>query len=101
MATNWLVLAGKISQKPQFSFSPAGIAHCQFLIEHESNQQEANHNRRAWCMLEVIASGSELQTQTASLTKDMQVRVSGFICYRKNSSGLNTLVLHAKIIEQI
>lgn len=101
MADNCLVLSGIISQAPKHSVSPAGIPHCHFVLEHESEQQEANHQRRAWCRMEVVASGKELQTQTASLTKAMQVRVNGFICYRKNASGLGTMVLHAKSIEQI
>lgn len=101
MAENCLVLSGFISRSPKYSSSPAGIPHCHFSLDHESMQEEANHQRRAWCRLEVVASGVELQTQTASLTKDMQVRVCGFICYRKTANGLGTLVLHAKSIEQI
>ncbi len=101
MADNWLVLSGLVSGTPKHSVSPAGIPHCHFLLEHESEQEEAHHLRRAWCRMEVVASGVDLQTQTASLTMAMQVKVSGFVCYRKNSSGLGTLVLHAKSIEQI
>ncbi len=101
MADNWLVLSGVIAGTPKQSVSPAGIPHCHFALEHESEQEEASHRRRAWCRMEVVASGQDLQTQTASLTTAMQVRVSGFVCYRKNASGLGTLVLHAKSIEQI
>ena len=101
MAENCLVLSGTICRIPKRSVSPAGIPHCHFVLEHESEQVEANHLRRAWCRIEVVASGRELQTQTASLPTVMQVKVSGFICYRKSANGVGTLVLHAKSIEQI
>ncbi|MBD1390096.1 primosomal replication protein N [Neiella sp. HB171785] len=101
MADNWLVLSGVISRAPQHSVSPAGIQHCHFSLDHESEQQEANRPRRAWCRIQVVASGEELQTQTASLTTAMQVRVSGFLSQQKTTNGLTRLVLHARSIEQI
>ncbi|MCM2678479.1 primosomal replication protein N [Echinimonas agarilytica] len=101
MTANCLVLSGVVSREPKHSVSPAGVPHCHFALDHESEQEEAGHLRRAWCRLEVVASGFELQTQTASLTTAMQLRVSGFICYRKTANGLGTVVLHAKSIEQI
>ena len=101
MTDNWLVLSGVISRTPQQTISPVGIPHSHFYLDHESEQIEANMPRRAWCRIQVVASGDELQAQTASLTMAMQVRVGGFISQHKTTNGVSKLVLHAKSIEQI
>ncbi|MCE1644769.1 primosomal replication protein N, partial [Enterobacter hormaechei] len=41
MTTNRLVLSGTVCKVPIRKVSPAGIPHCQFVLEHRSQQQEA------------------------------------------------------------
>ncbi|KAA1460852.1 primosomal replication protein N, partial [Escherichia coli] len=64
MTTNRLVLSGTVCKVPIRKVSPAGIPHCQFVLEHRSQQQEAGLSRQAWCRMPVIASGQLLQVLT-------------------------------------
>ncbi|MCE1699850.1 single-stranded DNA-binding protein, partial [Enterobacter hormaechei] len=46
MTTNRLVLSGTVCKTPIRKVSPSGIPHCQFVLEHRSQQQEAGFSRR-------------------------------------------------------
>jgi primosomal replication protein N len=98
---NTCVLAGVISKEPAFTQSPAGIPHCQFVLEHQSQQIEADLPRRVWCKIKVIASGAGLKQQTEFLKSGINVRVTGFITRVEGQNGLSQLVLHARQINRI
>ncbi|NTS78348.1 primosomal replication protein N [Catenovulum sp. SM1970] len=101
MFDNTLVLAGVLSKAPQRTVSPSGIPHCQFVLEHRSQQIEANMPRQAWCRIKVVASGEELKQQTDYLQLGSQIRVSGFISRVESRNGVSQLVLHAQQIDRI
>ncbi|NDK98527.1 primosomal replication protein N [Photorhabdus bodei] len=101
MTTNRLVLSGTVCKVPIRKVSPAGIPHCQFVLEHRSQQQEAGLSRQAWCRMPVIVSGQLLQVLTHSITVGSRLTVSGFISCHQGRNGLNKLVLHAEQIELI
>ncbi|WP_165698246.1 primosomal replication protein N [Chimaeribacter coloradensis] len=101
MMANRLVLTGTVCKTPTRKVSPSGIPHCQFVLEHRSQQQEAGFSRVAWCRMPVVASGHTLQALTHRLTVGSQITVSGFISCLQGRNGLNKMVLHAEQIELI
>ncbi|PNO90952.1 primosomal replication protein N [Proteus mirabilis] len=100
MTANRLVLTGTVCKALIRKVSPAGIPHCQFVIEHRSTQ-EGGLKRQSWCRMPIIASGKALQTDTHSITVGSKVTVSGFISSHQARNGLFKLVLHAEQIELI
>ena len=101
MTTNRLVLFGHVCKPPIRKVSPSGIPHCQFVLEHRSQQMEAGLSRQAWCRMPVIVSGHPSQAFTHSITVGMQLRVQGFISCHQGRNGLSKVVLHAEQIELI
>lgn len=101
MTANHLTLFGTVCKTPIRKVSPSGIPHCQFVLEHRSEQVEAGFNRQAWCRMPVIISGKAHQAITQSITVGTQVTVQGFISCHQGRNGLNKIVLHAEQIELI
>lgn len=99
--SNQFILSGVVCKTPKYSQSPAGIAHCQFVLEHRSTQIEAGLERQSYVRLQVIASGEEIQAQTQHLYVGQVVQVSGFLNRHESRNGLSQLVLHAQHIERI
>lgn len=79
--------------------SPAGISHCEFVLEHQSTQMEAGLPRKAYCRIQVVFSGEGSHQFTRELTLGVQVRATGFICRHQTRSGVGKLVLHAQQLE--
>lgn len=101
MTANRLVLSGTVCKMPTRKVSPSGIPHCQFVLEHRSQQQEAGFSRQTWCRIPVIVSGQQSQALTHSITIGSNITVQGFISSHQGRNGLNKLVLHAEQIELI
>ncbi|MBE2895857.1 primosomal replication protein N [Pasteurellaceae bacterium HPA106] len=98
---NRLQLAGRVCSQLKRSKSPNGIEHCQFYLEHRSNQMEADMPRLAWCRVKVSLSGPQLIKQSQSITVGSNLFICGFLTTHKNANGLSQLVLHAEQIEFI
>ncbi|WP_111979080.1 primosomal replication protein N [Algibacillus agarilyticus] len=98
MNDNTLVISGFLPKDPAISKSPAGVVHCQFVLEHESEQYEAGLPRRVWCRIKVVASGGEFKSQTEFLKSGCRVQVTGFLVRVEGRNGLAQLVLHARQI---
>ena len=103
---NRFSLIGTVCQLPKRNKSPNGIAHCQFLLEHRSEQVESGLSRQAWLKMPVQVSGNQLSgnqliEKTQSITVGSKLLVVGFITSHKTSNGLTQLVLHAEQIEFI
>ncbi|AIN64813.1 TPA: primosomal replication protein N [Providencia stuartii] len=101
MFTNRLVLTGTVCKALIRKVSPSGIPHCQFVLEHRSQQQEAGLTRQAWCRMPIIVSGQALQAHTHSITVGSRITVTGFISTHQGRNGLSKLVLHAEQIDLI
>ncbi|XBS71800.1 primosomal replication protein N [Acerihabitans sp. KWT182] len=101
MAENRLKLSGTVCKTPIRKVSPSGIPHCQFVLEHRSQQQEAGFSRQAWCRMPVVVSGKHSQEMTQRITVGTQLSIQGFICCHQGRNGLTKLVLHAEQIELI
>jgi primosomal replication protein N len=97
---NSLVISGFVCKQPAITTSPAGIVHCQFVLEHESEQIEAGLPRRVWCRIKVVASGDAFISQTNNLQSGHRVQVHGFITRVESKNGLAQLVLHARQINR-
>lgn len=101
MTANRLMLSGTVCRPPIRKVSPSGIPHCQFVLEHRSQQQEAGFSRQAWCRMPVVVSGKQFQAITLSITVGAQLTIQGFICCHQGRNGLTKMVLHAEQIELI
>ncbi|HAT5000053.1 TPA: primosomal replication protein N [Serratia marcescens] len=101
MTANRLVLSGTVCKTPVRKVSPSGIPHCQFVLEHRSQQTEAGFSRQAWCRMPVVVSGQQSQALTQRLTVGSQIAVQGFVSCHQGRNGLSKLVLHAEQIELI
>jgi Primosomal replication protein N len=94
---NRLILSGVVSKNPIRKISPSGISHCQFYLEHVSEQIEAGLSRQAWCIMPVIVSGQ--QELSYSIKKGSKVLVSGFISTHTKRDKTSQIVLHADQIK--
>lgn len=101
MTANRLVLSGTVCKAPIRKVSPSGIPHCQFVLEHRSQQQEAGFSRQAWCRMPVVVSGKQSQEITYSITVGTQLTIQGFISSHQGRNGISKMVLHAEQIELI
>lgn len=101
LLTNRLVLTGTVCKELIRKVSPSGIPHCQFIIEHRSQQLETGLVRYAWCKMPIVASGKILQAHTYCITVGSQITVSGFISTHAGRNGINKIVLHAEKIHLI
>ncbi|MCU5773635.1 primosomal replication protein N [Erwiniaceae bacterium BAC15a-03b] len=101
MTVNRLRLSGTVCKTPVRKISPSGIPHCQFVLEHRSQQEEAGFSRQAWCRMPIILSGKTHQVITQSITVGTQLIVEGFISCHQGRNGLSKIVLHAEQIELI
>lgn len=61
---------------------PNGIAHCQFWLEHRSEQVESGLSRQAWLKMPVQVSGNQLIEKTQSITVGSKL-CGGFITHIK------------------
>ncbi|VFP84413.1 Primosomal replication protein N [Candidatus Erwinia haradaeae] len=101
MKANWSILSGVVHREPRRIVSPSGIVHCQFLLEHHSENIEAGCNRRVWCWMPVVMSVPVPQEMPEFIIVGARLRVYGFLCCHKGRNGLHRIVLHAKNIELI
>ena len=98
---NCLILTGYVVKPPKMSTSPAGISHCQFSIDHKSNQNEAGMNRQTFVRIQVMATSDVSQHLIRDLIEGCNVKVTGFINRHESRNGNPLLVLHAQQIEMI
>lgn len=96
--TNKWFLSGTVCKAPIQKVSPSGIPHCEFLLEHGSQQKEAGLHRQTWCRIPVIASGHELQKFTQNIRFGTRLVIKGFVSFHQKR---NKLVLHAEKIKLI
>ena len=75
---NRFSLIGTVCQLPKRNKSPNGIEHCQFWLEHRSEQVESGLSRQAWLKMLVQVSGNQLIEKTQSITVGSKILVVGF-----------------------
>ncbi len=98
---NRLRLSGNVCGRVVRKTSPSGIPHCQFVLEHQSMQEEAGLSRHAWCRIPVIISGTAHLQITQHITVGTQLILDGFLHCHQAATGQSKMVLHAEQIELI
>ncbi|WP_294903029.1 primosomal replication protein N [Tatumella sp. UBA2305] len=98
---NHLRLSGTVCGNVVRKTSPSGIPHCQFVLEHQSLQEEAGLSRHARCRIPVIISGTEHLQITQHITVGTSLILDGFLHCHQAKTGQSRIVLHAEQIELI
>ena len=99
--TNKLCLVGKIMNEPQARYSPAGLGHLEFLLEHQSAQYMEGQSRQIYCKLPVVVGPELFQRWFPVLKMENEVSILGILNLRKMRSGATEYVLYAQHIETI
>lgn len=94
------MIAGTVEKRPETRTTPAGIPITRFSLRHESVQTEAGMNRKAMCLIGVVASGKAIQQEVMGLVQGSAVRVTGFLTRAERSEDYR-LVLHAQSVESL
>jgi len=88
---NRIVLSASVVEIQPLRYTPAGVAALELTLEHESEVQEAQQNRRVTFQAQAIAMGS-----TAHLLADTplgaRLELEGFLAAARK--GSSRLVLH-------
>lgn len=100
METNQLVLSGTVTELSGLRYTPAGVPHQSFLLEHRSRQEEAGAAREVLCHIKVEVRGEAINADLKALVVSDRVIATGFLArshYKDTDS--TRLVLHAQHIE--
>lgn len=97
--TNKLCLNGQIVSEPQTRYSPAGLGHLEFWLEHQSTQFMGDQSRQVYCKLPVVVGPELFQTWSQVLQLDSKISVLGILNLRKMRNGTTEYVLYAQHIE--
>jgi len=98
--SNQLILSGTVTEVLGLRYSPGGVPHYSFMLEHRSRQEQAGAAREVLCRIKVEARGEDITRQCENLAVSDRLLVTGFLSRRnyKDSSATH-LVLHAQQIE--
>lgn len=100
METNQLVLSGTVTELSGVRYTPAGVPHQNFMLEHRSRQEEAGAPREVLCRIKVEARGEGIVAALATLAVSDRVKVTGFVARSHyKDTAATRLVLHAQTIE--
>ena len=80
---NHFELHAKLMVKSVLRYTPAGVAVCDFELEHESVQLEASKPRKVFCTVQALAMGNVAVAVDALRLGDVRVW-SGFIALRSH-----------------
>jgi len=98
--SNQLVLSGIVTELESLRYTPAGVPHQSFLLEHRSRQEEAGAAREVLCLIKVEARGEAITARLRNLALSDRVIVTGFLARSHYKDTESTrLVLHAQQIE--
>lgn len=81
-AINQLQLTAILMQREALRYSPAGVALCQALVEHESSQAEMGQQRMVRLVIAARFSGV-LAERIGAEPLGSQLEIQGFICPRR------------------
>ncbi|MDQ2695718.1 MAG: primosomal replication protein N [Pseudomonadota bacterium] len=98
-ADNRLIIAGRVVEREQTRYSPAGLPIVRLVLDHQSRQIEAGYPREARCRIAVLACGEALARAAGGLAPGALVRVRGFLSRADARRGEARLVVHAELIE--
>lgn len=90
---NRVVLTAVIVKKEALRFTPGGLQAIVVMLEHESEQVEANFARQVRAQLKAVAFGS-IAEQISEVGLNILLTFSGFLASRKNASYPILHILH-------
>ena len=96
LATNILVITGKIIKLEDLRYTPAGIPLLSFVILHVSLQTEADMQRKIELEMPVLALG-KLALMAIQLKVSDPVKLTGFMAKRSLKSS--QMVMHINKLE--
>ncbi|HWA12366.1 MAG TPA: primosomal replication protein N [Burkholderiales bacterium] len=91
MNRNQVVLTGRLIERKELRFTPAGLPALDVRIGHASEQVEAGSPREVSLEVEAVALGPVAESLSRAAT-DRSYRFEGFLAQRGRASRL--LVLH-------
>ncbi|MGB3621060.1 primosomal replication protein N [Ketobacter sp. MCCC 1A13808] len=98
--SNQLILSGTVTEVLGLRYTPGGVPHYSFMLEHRSRQEEAGVAREVLCRIKVEARGREITEHCEPLAVSDRLQVTGFLSRRNyKDSSATQLVLHAQHIE--
>ncbi|MGE5386501.1 MAG: primosomal replication protein N [Betaproteobacteria bacterium] len=89
-------LAGRLIERKQLRYTPAGVPVSEGVLQHASTQAEADAMRKVECEIAIVALGQSAQWLQA-IPVGASVKVTGFLAAKSRHS--RTLVLHVNSIE--
>lgn len=98
MSRNQVVLEGIVAELETLRYTPAGIPHVTFQLEHRSRQREAEMERDVTVIVSAVALG-EVALAAAKLATGQAIAVKGFLSRRSLKSDYP--VLHISQIKSI
>lgn len=78
--------------------TPAGIPITRFVLEHQSEQSEADLKRNIRCQVFIIASGKKLSSVLKNLDVGHQMTVEGYLSQTSFKGTNPQLCVNAEII---
>lgn len=92
---NRVRLTGRLVEPAQLRYSPAGVPIARFLLDHDSEQQEAGARRPIRFRVGVRAAGEALATAVRDWPEGTTVTVDGFLARARQRDGDNRLIISA------
>jgi primosomal replication protein N len=96
LLSNFVDVAGVLSQIDAVRYTPAGVALLNAEIEHQSEQVEVGMKRKIEQSFRCRFSGP-LALQAGQLALGRKIRVTGFLASAKR--GSNSLIVHVQNLE--
>ncbi len=97
-SVNRVELTARMNRTEPLRHTPAGIPVLHFMLEHESQVQEAGALRRVTLELQAVALG-DLAQSLAETDNGTPIQATGFLAPQRQ--GSDRLVLHLQQIAQI
>ena len=94
---NQLVLSARIVALGALRHTPAGLAALDLTLAHESQAQEAGHERQAQVQIKAVAVGV-IAERLRPMSLGSSARFSGFIAGMRRAQGI---VLHIQAFDEV
>lgn len=98
MQQNKVVISGVVAKLYEVRLTPAGIPITRFVLDHQSEQSEADLKRSIRCQVFIIASGNKLRSVLKGLDVGQQMTVEGYLSQTSFKGGNRQLCVNAEII---
>jgi len=93
-----VIVSGVVAKLYKVRHTPAGIPITRFVLEHQSEQSEADLKRNIYCRVFIIASGNKLRSIVKNLQVGNQITVEGYLNQISFKGTNRQLCVNAEII---